>query len=171
MKLAAIFDIKRLIGSAMLFIVSALVLQGTVDRMWPASYWIDMRSITVSDAPYGTAPRVDEDRTIKRPFIGSYRVEIEQRRDRPPAGYVLICSAADMGINYAPDNVLPEDMNLSWWVSHACRSSAAGNNVIVDVHLLPLGTYRVETCRTIQPLRFFSPRGVCRTSNDFNITR
>lgn len=158
------FDLKRFVGAAVLFMALAAVL----DRFWPASYWIDMRSVHVDDAPYGTAPKMKEDRTIKRKFAASYDVETEVKRMTKPIGYTMLCKASGGPFDYAPDNVPPESLDLAWWVGNACKEGSSFTTII-DMKLLPIGTYRVETCRTIYPLRFFSPRRTCVTSNDFTI--
>lgn len=168
MKLSAIFDVKRFVGAGMLFIISALVLQGVIDRFWPTSYWLEMIEVHVDDAPVGTAPRMTERRIIHRKFAGSYRAEVEVQRQDRPNKYTLVCRATGGDFDYAPDNEPPEDLDLFWWVGDACKKGESGFTII-DVRNLPVGVYRVETCRTIMPLKFFSPRVVCLTSNHYRV--
>lgn len=168
MRVSTWFNVKRFVGAFVMFVALGAIIPSLADRFWPVSYWIEMHAVHVEDAPYGTAPRMSEDREIHHDFDGRYNAEVEVGRDTPPRGYTLFCKAEGGPFLYTPDNVTPEDMDLSWWVGNACKEGAS-NTTIIDMKLLPIGKYRVETCRTVSPLLFFSPRRVCATSNDFEI--
>ena len=157
------FDLKRFVGAAIVFIASAAILQGVIDRLWPATYWMEMRGLAINDAPRGTAPAVREDRIVHRDISATWQAELEELN---PDGktFTIRCAASGGPRMYRRDNALFRD--LSYWFGEVCKDSTGA---IIDLHNLPRGLYRVDTCRTLYPARFFSPRGQCVLSNTFKI--
>lgn len=115
-------------------------LYGVLDsRLRPASWWLDVRSVTVDDATAGVPAVMHVDRTIRRDFRGRYHVEVERRG---AGGFSLFCGAGKTGkrecdvdsswINYQADNALPDPLDMDWWTYP----------VKYD---LPPGSYRIVT--------------------------
>ena len=160
------FDVKRFVGAAVMFITLAAIMPSLVDRFWPASYWVDMQEVHVADAPQGQSPAVTETRIVKRKVRATYNAEVEVKQFEPKAGYRLVCRASGGPFEYDLDNLPPD--NLAAWVDDSCMK-AGSSGVKIDVRNLPVGVYRMETCRTILPARIFSEKRECATSNDFTI--
>ncbi len=80
-----------------------------VASLWPASYWLEVRSIKVSDGKW--PPVLAVDRTIRRDFYGRYNVAV-YRFDG--GGWVAVCTAEKARI-YRAGARLPEVLTLEWW--------------------------------------------------------
>lgn len=95
----------------------------------PASWWFDVRSVTVSDTTTADqcAP-MDVDRTINRPFEGRWVLTIMRQK---ASGSYYTYRTFPGSSDYNPDNEAPDDATLCWWAESD------------DFHLFP-GTYRVH---------------------------
>lgn len=118
----------------------------------PLSLWFTVDRVTVMDAPFGTAPKMQVSRTIHRPFVAAWRVELEQKTDD---GFTLISTATGEG-RYAIDNRLPADLDLDWWTYPKVMRPQPGE-------------YRLETCWSLI-LWGTAHRPLCVASNTFTIT-
>lgn len=143
-------------GVAVALILFALALAapslgGFVDRFVPVSFWFEVRSVHVFDAPAGEDPRMAVDRTIHRPFTARYIAIVRRRGEN---GFSHFCSGSDT-TDYQPDAAFPDPLTLSWWTwPKRCA--------------LPPGTYRLDTLWRIE-----TQTGVVRDlrnrSNEFRI--
>ena len=131
--------------------LAALGMIWAAATFWPVSWWFDVQSVQVSDAVEGEAPKMTVVRTINRPFVANWRVELEAKTDD---GFVLIQSTDGYG-RYSVDNKLPADLDLDWWTYPKQFRPAPGQ-------------YRLETCWTlIIAGQLHSP--LCVQSNTFTI--
>lgn len=92
--------------------------------LWPASYWLEVRSIKVSDGPM--PPVMAVDREIKRAFYGRWLATIMHWE---PAGWVAACTARGEQL-YNPDAKLPAKLDLDWWTTGQCRGLPAGRYIM-----------------------------------------
>lgn len=115
-----------------LFLLSALwlALLAAV-HLWPASWWLDVRSVRISDAAHGDSPAMLVERTISREFKGTWQITVR----RWDGGWVVWCNASGTS-NYKPSASLPPALTLRWWTDGQC-------------HPLDAGKYTVTTTWTI----------------------
>lgn len=114
-----------------LLIVSA----ANVDKALPASYWLEVTNVHVSDAIEGQPRNMVVSRIIKRPFRAKWIAEVE-RWDGSQFEIVQNCTGRGENA-YSPENRLPKNLTLAWWV-------------YPTVCVLPAGQYRVETVWTLE---------------------
>lgn len=77
--------------------------------LWPASWWLDVRSVTVSDGKWPPVMVVDRD--IRRDFYGSYNVAVYRYEN---GGWVAVCTARRERL-YRAGAHLPAALTLEWW--------------------------------------------------------
>lgn len=125
----------------------------------PASWWIEVRSVTAIEAETADRITLEIDREIHRDFVGSYHVTI-----RTWPRHQFVCDTEGR-INYRANAELPDPVYLWWWLGHpsdldACRQAGLG-----------VGAYTVETCHTVERPFFglVPPKDECRTSKPFRI--
>ena len=131
---------------------SALITALLIAYFWPVSHWLDVRSITVSDAAYGHSPKMIVDRQIKIPFFATWQVELERENS---FGRFVFVRKADGANSYTTSLDLPDDLNLDWWTYPKRFNIDPGN-------------YRIETCWRIKVYAIPKPP-VCVLSNTFTI--
>ena len=108
----------------------ALWIVGNYEKFFAATRWINVASIRVHDADFGTCPRMEAVREIHRPFNGLRIVTVDPIHEGEQVeqkSYVTF-------VAFDPARPLPTNLNLRWWV---------GNNG--EVCTLPPGRYRVST--------------------------
>lgn len=125
--------------------------------LWPASWWLEVRSTVVTDQYTAAGNRVMQiDRTIHRNFIGDFRVEAQKKlRDL----YFTIEHCETRGIRYRADASLPDPVTVEWWKGDNCKVNR-------PFMALPPGTYRLCTWWTIHPT-YFPPKEVSICSPDY----
>lgn len=121
-------------------------------QMAPASWWLDVRSVTVADTSANATPTLVVDRSIHQDFAGTYTVDVERRG--PRGRYSVVCSARN-STNYRTDAGFPDPLTLDWWTWP------------VQCQIGP-GTYRVETRWRIEP-DLFPDKIVQVMSNTFTV--
>ena len=122
-------------------------------KLWPASFWFDIRTVQIGTVPAGQPIPMLVEREIKRPFYGRWHATIRQWDG---AGWVTWCNA-EGGANYKPEARYPKNLSLQWWTDGAC-------------HPLPTGRYKVTTSWTVQsPIMLSSPTTEL-DSNVFEVT-
>ena len=99
-------------------------------RLAPASDWMVVTSVKVSDTVVNVAPAMKVDRTIKQVFEGRWIVDVEKLQ--PGGRFEQVCSLHGESV-YSPDNDPPANLTLSWWADP------------VDCTPREPGRYRVET--------------------------
>lgn len=117
-------------------LASAVFIWGSLYIWWPASWWLQVNSIRVFDAPQGTCPVMDIQGRLVRPFISINTVEV---RELTEAGPVFVDSNT-VTILVTPDNGLPAVPTLRWWMHDG-----------EDVCNLKPGRYLVTSHFTIVP--------------------
>jgi hypothetical protein len=126
----------------------------------PGTWWLDVRSVTVTSAPSPAAVILQVDQTIERPFFGIRSVALRQS----PGG-VLVCTNTRRMIPYHPEISLPDPVSLQWWLG-----SASDLQDCVDNGFGPR-TYTLETCWTIVApfMGFWPDKRFCVNSTLFRI--
>lgn len=167
--------LKREMGLGAL-IIFALFFYGVIQQM-PASWWFEVRSIEVADAPSGVCPIMVVDRTIRHPADGTYSVEVERVTSDPGVLPItttraigndgLLIPRRRGGSTYTPDDQLPVPMSFDWWLFDEKDER--------PVCPLPDGRYVIDTRWEFVPenpiWRFLlhDPRIVRERSNVFTI--
>ena len=121
-------------------------------HLWPASYWLEVRSVRVTDATPSTQLLLYVDRTIHRPFQGSWNVTIK----RIDARQEMVACAENAMVFYEPKHKMPPVVTLGWWTNGTCSS-------------LPPGFYVVDTIWEIRGNMLLPSKTVHNTSNVFEI--
>lgn len=138
-------------GSLLVAAWTGLFTYSVIQSALPAAWWFDAGAIHIEDSRPGVCPVLSFDREINRPFHGRWTVTVMRRQnDGSFATYRTFSGEND----YRPDNALPVDLDLCWWVGDSLG--------------LPPGEYRVHTLWIISP-RMGPERQVRRASNIFNI--
>jgi hypothetical protein len=105
----------------------------------PASNWMEVRRIHVADASLNEWPKMDVDRTIRKPFSGEWTVRLDVHTGE---GFTFYCEARGQ-THYKPEAVLPPDLDLEWWtLGEFVRNYHARTQI--PCAILP-GTYRIIT--------------------------
>ena len=93
----------------------------------PSSMWMTVDTMLVKHDHVGTSNHVVIARTIHRPFWGHWTAILVQQQG---SQLVQVCRGTGED-HYDEDDVLPNDLDLTWWMGKDCH--------------LVIGTYRVET--------------------------
>ena len=124
----------------------------TVSALWPASFWLDVRSVRVADSAVGEQVVMYVDREIKREFSGRWSAAV---RDVTSGSYAVVCAAGDESM-YRVGAELPANLTLGWWTNGRCVT-------------LPAGEYVVGTIWRIDTGFFVGDKTVRVTSNIFKV--
>ena len=119
-------------------------------QLWPASYWLDVKTVHIKSAKFDTPLLMLVDRTVSRPFLGQWHATIRQWDGD---GWVTWCNA-DGKSNYRPEARLPANLSLKWWTDGQC-------------HPLAVGRYKVTTTWTIFGGDMLPDKSVTVDSNIF----
>jgi hypothetical protein len=123
----------------------------TATHKWPASEWMDVRSVEVLPARAGEPVRMVVDREIKQSFVASWVVSVRKHNN----GMELVCVGSGTS-NYRQGADLPGVLTLGWWTSGACET-------------LPPGRYFVATDWTIHPGGIFPAKTIRADSKPFEV--
>lgn len=105
----------------------------------PASNWMEVKRIHVSDAQIGTWPKMEVERTIRKQFSGDWTVRLDVKTGE---GFTFYCESRGQ-TRYLPDAELPPDLDLEWWsLGEFVRNHYAKTHI--PCVILP-GTYRLIT--------------------------
>lgn len=145
--------VKFILGGRPVFLASVfwLALLGVL-HLWPASWWFDVRSVTVANAKQGGMVAMLIDRDIRRPFRGRWYVTLRQWTD---GGWLTLCNATGAS-NYLPEARFPRRLDLRWWTDGQCRP-------------LPPGRYHITTSWTIETPAFLPDKTITVDSNIFEV--
>jgi hypothetical protein len=128
---------RRAVESNVMFAVMlGVVLSYAVARLWPASWWLEVRSVLAFNSLHGADVVMQVDRTIHRPFTAEWRVLV---RKLTPDGRVEIVCAAAGGGNYRPDAALPDPMTLAWWTNGQCPNPPPGQILVSTIWTINTG--------------------------------
>lgn len=120
---------------------------------WPASWWLEYRSLSVSNAVVGEPIRMTADRTIARPFVATWNVTLRVWN----GGWEVYPCGTTRTQNYTPDTKLPHDLTLAWWTGKECAT-------------LPAGRYKMTTTWRINLQSPLPDKRVTIESNVFEVT-
>ena len=121
-------------------------------QLWPASWWLDVRSVNIRSAPVGEPLLMMVERTVKRDFRGSWNVTLRRWDGN---GWVTWCNATGR-TNYRNEATLPKNLALQWWTDGAC-------------HPLPVGRYKTSTSWSIESPSFMPNKTTVAESNVFEV--
>lgn len=146
-------------GTTLAFVLVGWVCLIVILPLWPASWWYSLDKVEVTDqiSPEGGRVMVI-DRTIRRPFIGDYRVEEQLMLQAGTYFTAQVCKGEV--IRYRVDASLPPVPTLEWWKGDHCTMRW-------PYMKLPAGTYRICTWVTVRPA-YFPEKEVSICSNDFS---
>lgn len=150
-----------LCGAALAMVFSLFLLPA----MWAGAQhyytvrdWVEVQSVSASNAVFDQCPIVTVNRTIKSPVQMSWVVSLDRRT---ASGWVEVNTSPYpmQGISlYKPDDALPSPMYLPWWLG------GPANNELCP--WLEPGTYRmVQEWTVVHP--FWSPRPLEIISPEF----
>jgi len=136
-------------------LVAALVWLGALCAVnyWPASYWLDVRSISVGPGEAGKPVPMRVDREVRTAFTGSWFVTVRQWTS---TGWVVFCNARGTS-NYRVGAELPANLTLGWWTDGRCDH-------------LPRGRYTVDTSWRILGSGILPDKELRVSSNIFEVT-
>lgn len=138
---------------AVLLVVLYLFIDGVWRAFVPTSYWFDAKDIHIEDTVEGVPPKIEVEREIKRPFRARWLVTILFKDMN--GDFFTYCWTRGEN-DYRPDNALPPDIDLAWWLGSRNRC-----------HLLP-GIYKVNTIWTLE-IEGHEIREVRISSNEFEV--
>jgi hypothetical protein len=95
-------------------------------QLLPPSHWLEVRKISVFDTIEGETPKLDVDRTIRRPFFGYWTLSV---REVTPNGITQVCEA-DGKSRYRLDAALPDPITLDWWSTGQCSVIERGQYIV-----------------------------------------
>ena len=121
--------------------------------LWPASFWLDVKAVDIESARYGAPLHMTVERTIQRPFRGSWNITIRQWDG---GGWVTWCNATGRS-NYSQHAKLPKDLALQWWTDGQC-------------HPLAEGRYKITTSWKIETPAWVPDKEIAIDSNAFEVT-
>ncbi|MGL4325482.1 MAG: hypothetical protein ACRCTD_15710 [Beijerinckiaceae bacterium] len=89
-------------------------------RSMPASDWMDVHKVVVSDTIEGAAPLIFVERTIRRQFAARWTASV---KELTPTGTIGVAGCASAGSgNYEPTSELPSPLTIDWWLyPEKCR--------------------------------------------------
>lgn len=123
-------------------------------HFWPASYWLEVRSVRAGPAKEGEAVPMLVARTIHRPFLGIWTATV---RKWEGDGWVTYCTSSGSS-QYKSGSELPAKLTLDWWTDGRCPSLTAGR-------------YVLGTVWQINPLAPFLPAKSVQSESDiFEVT-
>lgn len=93
-------------------LVAVLVIEDKVRAFWPASRWLEVRSLHVYDGWAGESPYMHVLRYIHLPFSGEWTATVV---DVKSSTTKEVCPPAYGRTAYRVAARLPPDLTLSWW--------------------------------------------------------
>ncbi|KKJ75459.1 hypothetical protein WH95_18645 [Kiloniella litopenaei] len=137
---------------ALLILAAAPLVITGLKALIPASHWMEVQSVVVSDAKAGKAPLLSVERSIHKKFTATWVAEIHKKQ---PSGVFATTCFQDGKNVYTPTDKLPDNIDLNWWTYPT----------VCD---LGEGEYRMVTVWVIAPENFPAKR-VEIASNIFKV--
>ena len=103
----------------------------------PASFWLKVDSIRVSDSIVGSPPALDVQRTIVRDFTADWVATV--RRAGAHGGFVAVCTASGKN-DYIAGAVLPTNLDLDWWTDPVKCKLGPGEYILTTRWILDVPT-------------------------------
>lgn len=122
----------------------------SITDYWPASRWLEVRSIQIDNATAGEEVTMTVDRQIHSDFIGEWVVSVRNLDDG------VVCTATGVS-NYRKGAKSPTPLTLDWWTNGECA-------------ILPAGKYFVATDWMIRPHGICPEKTIRQDSNVFEVT-
>lgn len=150
----------RVIIIAWIALATMPLARGAAMMLTPASKWLDVHAVYVSDAWVGECPVMHVRRQINRDFVGRFTAtlhrEVDPDDDHREAGWVIVPPTSTSVAPYRVGARLPNPLMLDWWMEwKTCP-------------VLAPGRYSVTTVWSIEPDGIYSPQ-VTAISNVFTI--
>ena len=124
-------------------------------HLWPASWWLEVRSVGAGPSRSGETVPMTVDRSIYRSFDGEWVVTV--RRWQEGGGWYVFCAGAGKS-QYKAGSDLPANLTLDWWTDGACKQ-------------LPAGRYSISTSWLVSPPFSLMPaKRISIDSNPFEVT-
>lgn len=117
----------------------------------PGWFWLEVDDVFVHDTIADSTPKMTVERTIHRPFVGFWAVNVKREGNN---GFSFACGSSGT-IDYQPDVQLPDPLTLDWWTYP------------IPCNLGP-GRYRVDTTWTID-LQGGAEKTIRKRSNVFSV--
>lgn len=145
----------RILSVLHYLIATAIVASGLLALIfWPASHWLSVKTIHISDASQGAPVVMIVDREIVRPFVGRYNVSIHAWVNN--AWQAHCNTPISDPWTYKVGAKYPVPLTLQWWTEGKC-------------HPLPPGKYMVTTSWYLYDLGIFPDKRVTVESNIFEV--
>lgn len=120
---------SRRAQTVLLSICTAWLLTLSAAYLWPASWWMEVRSVFVGDTRAGLPVVMHVDRRINRDFVGRWSVTV---RELQGTENMLACVASAAG-DYKRGAKLPKTLTLSWWTNGKCEALPVGVYVVTTI--------------------------------------
>ncbi len=113
----------RVLGSrSMTVLMLAWLVFYAAVHLWPAAWWINVRSISVGPATEWSSVPVLIDRDIHRQFTATRYTTVRRWSEY---GWAEYCTSRMREV-YLPDTVPPNDLTLDVWTNGRCSTLQAG---------------------------------------------
>lgn len=150
------FDIRDMLNTLCIGLVMIIFTNNALkwyqNHVSPDEYFV-VNQIGVPSFLVGENPKIVYDRVVKQPFDGRFVAEIQD------AGTLQAICTSEKAVNYTPDKKLPEGgATLNWLMYREPLPEC----------VLPVGSYRVNICWTIERLDLQDLR-TCASSNVFRV--
>lgn len=122
----------------------------SVTDYWPASRWLEVRSVQIDNAAEGEEVTMTVDRQIHSDFIGEWVVSVRN------VDYGVVCTATGVS-SYRKGAKFPNPLTLDWWTNGECSD-------------LPAGKYFVATDWLIRAHGIWPEKTFRQDSNVFEIS-
>ena len=120
--------------------------------------WIDLRSVTISDAPSAHEAMVDVDRSTRFGFHGTYHLTFRSAGDD-----LTVCNIAGPKFQYKGGLTKPIRKPLSWWTDGEEPLNNCAWRGLMN------GRFYLDTCQDVLIFGVVSIARRCVRSNDFTL--
>lgn len=137
-------------------LMAALYLGPSIAMPW---LWVDLRSVTVTNAPTALAATVSVDRVTHFGFFGRYSVSVRRASDD-----AQVCAIQSGSFEYKPGLTAPlTGRPLSWWMQGYPPLTECVRDGFAD------DRFYLTTCHDVLLWRHISIARRCVRSNDFTL--
>lgn len=105
-----------LTGAAMALMFAFVIAPTAISALFPMTFFYELRSVTIDDAPSGQPPHIVVDRTINRVFTGRFDNVIMREQGSEFVAYWSCGTHGSDWRQYRPDAALPIGADMDWWL-------------------------------------------------------
>jgi len=140
-------------------VVAAFVfgLYSLLQAVPPASWWLDVRSVTVVDSTEGNPIFMTVDRDVNRDFTGIWSVDL-RRLDPDTGGWISECVTDETRQPYFAGAALRRPLTLDYWASPECADLGPGTYFITTMWRINPDGLMPRTLQISSPPFMVSPR-------------